>query len=112
VPNPDYLYFTDKHKNALSSLEYGLNDNVGFILMTGEIGCGKTTLIRYLLNNIDASIAPAVIFNTNVTAEEFFHFVMQSFDLECDPENKAKSGTFLRFRICTVCRGQAGAADH
>jgi general secretion pathway protein A len=91
VPNPDYLYFTDKHKNALSSLEYGLNDNVGFILMTGEIGCGKTTLIRYLLNNIDASIAPAVIFNTNVTAEEFFHFVMQSFDLECDPENKAKN---------------------
>jgi len=91
VPNPDYLYFTHKHKNALSSLEYGLNDNVGFILMTGEIGCGKTTLIRYLLNNIDASIVPAVIFNTNVTTEEFFLFVMQSFDLECDLNNKANN---------------------
>jgi type II secretory pathway predicted ATPase ExeA len=91
VPNPDYLYFTHKHKNALSSLEYGLNDNVGFILMTGEIGCGKTTLIRYLLNNIDTNIVPAVIFNTNVTAEEFFHCVLQSFDLECDLENKAKN---------------------
>ncbi len=91
VPNPDYLYFTPKHKNALSSLEYGLNDNVGFILMTGEIGCGKTSLIRYLLNNMDASIVPAVIFNTNVTADEFFQFVMQSFELEFDPANKAKN---------------------
>jgi general secretion pathway protein A len=91
VPNPDYLYFTPNHKNALSSLEYGLSDNVGFILLTGEIGCGKTTLIRYLLKNIDASIVPTVIFNTNVTAEEFFHFVMQSFDLECDLESKAKN---------------------
>jgi general secretion pathway protein A len=91
VPNPDYLYFTPKHKNALSCLEYGLNDNVGFILMTGEIGSGKTTLIRYLLNNLDDSIVPSVIFNTNVTAEEFFIYVMQSFDLKYKLRNKAKN---------------------
>jgi general secretion pathway protein A len=91
VPNPDYLYFTPKHKNALSCLEYGLNDNVGFILLTGEIGSGKTTLIRYLLNNIDAGIVPSVIFNTNVTAEEFFIFVMQSFDLKYSLKDKAKN---------------------
>jgi general secretion pathway protein A len=91
VPNPDYLYFTPKHKNALSCLEYGLNDNVGFILLTGEIGSGKTTLIRYLLNNIDADIVPSVIFNTNVTAEEFFICVMQSFDLRYKLKNKAKN---------------------
>jgi general secretion pathway protein A len=91
VPNPDYLYLTPKHKNALSCLEYGLNDNVGFILLTGEIGSGKTTLIRYLLNNIDAHIVPSVIFNTNVTAEEFFIFVMQSFDLKYRLKDKAKN---------------------
>jgi general secretion pathway protein A len=89
VPNPDYLYFTPKHKNALSSLEYGLNENVGFILLTGEIGSGKTTLIRYLLKNIDAGIVPAVIFNTNVTAEEFFLVVMKGFGLNYERENKA-----------------------
>ncbi len=91
VPNPNYLYLSPKHKNALSCLEYGLNDNVGFILLTGEIGSGKTTLIRYLLNNMDASITPSVIFNTNVTAEEFFIFVMQSFDLKYRLKNKAKN---------------------
>jgi len=91
VPNPDYLYFTPKHKNALSCLEYGLNDNSGFILLTGEIGSGKTTLIRYLLNNINASIVPSVIFNTNVTAEEFFIYVMQSFGLEYNLKNKSKN---------------------
>jgi len=41
VPNLDYLYLSNKHKNALTCLEYGLNDNVGFILLTGEIGSGK-----------------------------------------------------------------------
>ena len=91
VPNPDYLYFTPKHKNALSCLEYGLNDNVGFILLTGEIGSGKTTLIRYLLNTLETSIVPSVIFNTNVTAEEFFIYVMQSFDLKYKLHNKAKN---------------------
>jgi general secretion pathway protein A len=91
VPNPDYLYFTPKHKNALSCLEYGLNDNVGFILMTGEIGSGKTTLIRYLLNTFDDSVVPSVIFNTNVTADEFFIYVMQSFDLKYKLNNKAKN---------------------
>jgi len=91
VPNPDYLYFTPKHKNALSCLEYGLNDNVGFILLTGEIGSGKTTLIQYLLKNIDASIVPSVIFNTNVTSEEFFTFIMQSFGLKYKLKNKAKN---------------------
>ena len=91
VPNPDYLYFTPKHKNALSCLEYGLNDNVGFILLSGEIGSGKTTLIRYLLNHLDDNIVPSVIFNTNVTADEFFIYVMQSFDLKYKLRNKAKN---------------------
>jgi general secretion pathway protein A len=45
VPNPKYLYLSPKHQNALTYLEYGLAEGVGFILLTGEIGTGKTTLI-------------------------------------------------------------------
>jgi general secretion pathway protein A len=100
VPNPDYLYLSPKHKNALWCLEYGLNDSAGFILLTGEIGSGKTTLIRYLLNHMDNSILPAVIFNTNVTAEEFFIFVLHSFNLKYRPKNKAKNmEIFYKFML-------------
>jgi len=107
VPNPDYLYFTPKHKNALSCLEYGLSDNVGFILLTGEIGSGKTTLIRYLLNTLEKNIVPSVIFNTNVTADEFFIYVMQSFDLEYRLEDKARNLEILnRFMLEQYVEGK------
>jgi general secretion pathway protein A len=89
VPNPDYLYLTSKHKNALSCLEYGLNDNVGFILLTGEIGSGKTTLIRYLLKTIAADVVPAVIFNTSMNSDQLIRQVLQKFGREPEDENKA-----------------------
>ena len=46
VPNPEILFLSKNHENALTYLEYGLSEKVGFILLTGEIGAGKTTLIR------------------------------------------------------------------
>jgi len=91
VPNPRYLYLSPKHKNALSSLEYGLNENVGFILLTGEIGSGKTTLIRYLLNQLDSSIVPAVIFNTNISADEIHRYILQTFGLEPYEGDKSRN---------------------
>jgi general secretion pathway protein A len=91
VPNPDYLYLSDKHKNALTCLEYGLNDNVGFILLTGEIGSGKTTLIRFLLQRIDADIMPAVIYNTNLTSDQLISQIMLLYELEPEEGNKTKN---------------------
>jgi general secretion pathway protein A len=88
VPNPDFLYLSPKHKNALSCLEYGLNDNVGFILLTGEIGSGKTTLIRYLLNQIDPDLVPAVIFNTNLTSDQLLDQILELYELDPQPGDK------------------------
>jgi len=82
VPNPEYLYLSPKHKNALTCLEYALTDNVGYVLLTGEIGSGKTTLIRYLLNQIESDVEVAVIFNTNLTSEQLLSHILQKFDLE------------------------------
>ncbi|MCG8668202.1 MAG: hypothetical protein MI867_02225, partial [Pseudomonadales bacterium] len=48
VPNPDFLYLTRKHKDALNYMEYGLVQGIGFLLLTGEIGTGKTTLVRHI----------------------------------------------------------------
>lgn len=90
VPNPHFLYLTSKHQNALTYLEYGLSEGVGFILLTGEIGTGKTTLVRYILNQIESEILTAVIFNTNVTADQLIRLVLQEFELE-PADDKAKN---------------------
>lgn len=90
VPNPKYLYLTSKHQNALTYLEYGLSEGAGFILLTGEIGTGKTTLIRYILNQIESDILTAVIFNTNVTADQLLSLVLQEFEL-VPADDKAKN---------------------
>ena len=81
VPDPGYLYLSRKHQQALTYLEYGLMEDVGFILLTGEVGAGKTTLIRYILSRLEKEIITAVVFNTNFSAAEIVDRVLQSLDL-------------------------------
>ena len=88
-PDPSYLFKSSKHKNALTYLEYGLTENVGFILLTGEIGAGKTTLIQYVLGKLGKDIETAVIFNTNVTAEQLLNFILSEFELKRPKNDKA-----------------------
>ncbi len=89
VPNPNFLYLSPKHINALTYLEYGIREGVGFVLLTGEIGTGKTTLIRHLLNNIEDDIEVAVIFNTNVDSEQLLALILQEFELTPLKNDKA-----------------------
>ncbi len=63
VPNPEVLFLSKNHENALTYLEYGLTEKVGFILLTGEIGTGKTTLVRHMLLKMESQMDVAVIFN-------------------------------------------------
>ena len=100
VPNPYFLYLTGKHQNALTTLEYGVSEGIGFTLLTGEVGTGKTTLIRHLLNQIEESMDIAVIFNTNVSADQLLNLVLQEFELVPDMKNKAKTlDTLYQFLI-------------
>lgn len=91
VPNPNFLYLSSKHQHALTYLEYGIREAMGFILLTGEIGTGKTTLIRYMLNQIEKEIEVAVIFNTNVSPNQLLSLLLQEFELEADGKDKAKN---------------------
>jgi general secretion pathway protein A len=81
VPNPHYLYRSLKHEKALTYLEYGISENLGFILLTGEIGSGKTTLIQYILNNLNAGTEAAIIFNTNVGVDQLLSMILSEFEL-------------------------------
>lgn len=88
VPNPAFLYPSSKHRMALTYLEYGLSESIGFILLTGEIGIGKTTLIRRLLSNTDSSMETAVLSNTNLSPDDLVKQVMLEFELEPVPHDK------------------------
>ncbi len=89
IPNPEVFYPSPKHEKALTYLEYGLMEKTGFILLTGEIGSGKTTLIKHLINKIESQIDIAVIFNTNVTAEQLIGLILNEFELA--PGNGSKA---------------------
>jgi len=80
VPNPGYLYMSEKHKLALSHLKYGLMEGTGFVVLTGGIGTGKTTLIRYMLDRVGKAVDIALVFNTNVTGEELLRLVVREFE--------------------------------
>jgi general secretion pathway protein A len=100
VPNPSYLYLSSVHENAVTYLEYGLMENVGFILLTGEVGTGKTTLVRHIMDQFESQKDIAVIFNTNVSADELICLILQSCELEPEPGSKAKNiETFYQFLI-------------
>ncbi len=90
IPSSNTLYLSNKHQSALTYLEYGITENVGFILLTGEIGTGKTTLIRYMLKKIDTEMEVAVIFNTTVSPEQLLKLILTEFEIPYS-EDKAKS---------------------
>ena len=82
VPNPNYLYLSSNHSKAMAFLEYGLMEKIGFVMLTGEIGTGKTTLIRHLLNQVKADMDVAVLFHTNIESDALIPLVLNEFEIK------------------------------
>jgi len=89
-PDPDYLYMSKVHEDTYVHLEYAIIENKGFVVVTGEIGAGKTTLINYLLNKISANIQVGLVNNTNILPAEFLKMVCQEFELNPKTNDKAE----------------------
>ena len=89
-PDPDYLYMSKVHEDTYVHLEYAIIENKGFVVVTGEIGSGKTTLINYLLNKIGANIQVGLVNNTNILPAEFLKMVCQEFELNPKTNDKAE----------------------
>jgi len=82
-PDADYLYLSKGHQAALSMLEYVFMSQSGFAVITGEIGSGKTSLVRKLLQNSDSALAVGVVNNTRVESyAEFLQWILIAFDIE------------------------------
>ena len=82
LPDPGFLYLSDKHRMALTLLEYGLMNQAGFTVISGDIGAGKTTLIRHLLNNMDREHTVGLISNTHRSFGELLQWILLAFNLE------------------------------
>jgi general secretion pathway protein A len=92
LPDPAFLFYSVKHRRALAMLRYGLMNQAGFTVITGEIGSGKTTLIRQLLNEIeiDQSTTVGIVSNTHRTFGELLEWVLLAFKLEYRGKKKVE----------------------
>jgi general secretion pathway protein A len=88
VPNPEFIYFSRTHKRSHIFLDYGVKERAGFILLTGEVGSGKTTLIRHLMKKSDANIKYARVFNTKVDSTQLISMINDDFGLGTKNKDK------------------------
>jgi putative secretion ATPase (PEP-CTERM system associated) len=105
-PDPDYLYLSRVHQEALGYLRYGIEGHAGFVVITGEIGSGKTTLLQTLLRSLDRNISVARIMNTMLDPRELLEAVM--LDLGLEPAGLSKPAMIHELGRYLVEQRQAG----
>lgn len=88
LPDPKFIFLSKSHKKALTYLDYGIRERSGFILLTGEVGSGKTTLIRDLLAKHYERAVLSKIFNTRVTSEQLVAMINDDFGLATQGKDK------------------------
>ena len=106
-PDPRYLFLTRHTEEALACLTYGIQSRKGFVLLTGEVGTGKTTLINKLLEWLRLQqVATAFVFNSRMNVPQFLDYMMADFGIPCD--SKSKSQILLRLYNWLLDRYRAG----
>ena len=108
TPDPSYLYLSRNHKEAFDNLVYGINERKGFIVITGGIGTGKTTLCRALLGTLDSSTKTALIFNAYISDMELLKIINEEFGISAGIPGKSKKDyidNLNRFLLENFSRG-------
>src|SRR6266481_8975191 len=91
TPDPSFLFLTRRHQEALIALYYGVHRRKGFVALTGDVGTGKTVLIRCLLRMLkDSDIACAYVFNSRVSTLDFLRYVVTEFGLAASGKTKGE----------------------
>jgi general secretion pathway protein A len=90
TPDPQFLFLSKSHRTAIDSLLYGIYQREGFMVLTGDIGTGKTTTCRALLGKLDHRVKTAVIFNSFLTEEELLESILQDLGLATKGKSRKK----------------------
>jgi general secretion pathway protein A len=103
TPDPRYIFKTESHLEVLATVKYGVEQNKGLIVVTGEVGCGKTTILRAALQSFGEEVLPVYIFNPFLTMAEFFEQLVMEMELQVPkriskPELLATLARFLAWR--------------
>jgi general secretion pathway protein A len=81
TPDPRFIYFTPSHTEVMANLHYGIESGKGLIVVTGEVGTGKTTMLRWVMKRLDRSVMVAYIFNPRLSVTEFYQHLATLFDV-------------------------------
>jgi general secretion pathway protein A len=81
TPDPRFLYFTPSHTEVMANLHYGIESGRGLIVVTGEVGTGKTTLLRWMMQRLDRTVMVAYIFNPRLSVGEFYQYLATLFNI-------------------------------
>ncbi len=97
VPNPDYLFLSGAHEEALAHLTYSISQGDGFVELTGEVGSGKTTLCRVLLESLDTDTEAAFIFNPKLDSIQLLKAINDEFGISSEADNTKELIDALNF---------------
>src|SRR5512139_1812101 len=95
TPDPRYLYLSERHAEALAHLLYGINEAGGFIQLTGEVGTGKTTVIRSLLEQLPGHAEVALILNPRITPAEFLLTICEELHLQVPADSRTSTKALM-----------------
>lgn len=101
TPDPRFIYFTPSHTEVMANLHYGIESGKGLIMVTGEVGTGKTTILRWMMQRLDRTVLVAYIFNPRLSVTEFYQHVASLLDVqkwETKPELLVALGQALESR--------------
>jgi general secretion pathway protein A len=105
TPDPSFLFPTSRHKEALAALYYGVRRHKGFVVLTGEVGTGKTLMVRWLLQLLKGTnVAYAYVFNSRLSSLEFLQYIAGDFGMAAS--GRTKSDLLLEFGRFLITRHQ------
>ena len=82
TPDPHFIYFTPSHTEVMANLHYGIESGKGLIVVTGEVGTGKTTILRWMMQRLDRTVLVAYIFNPRLSVTEFYQHLASLFNVQ------------------------------